>query len=76
MNLHAKIWAKCPKTGFVGLERLTAATCSAISEFNSGVELTIRKLYEAMDIVSGTQMMTSANEADTQRLRQSDGAAE
>ena len=49
----------------------TAATCSAIAECNSGVEFTIRKLYGAVDIVSGTQMVTSAKKADTQRLRQS-----
>ena len=70
-SLHAKIWAKCPKTGFVGLERLTVATCSAIAEFNSGVEISIRKLCEAMDIVSGIQMVTSAKKADDQRLKQS-----
>ena len=68
-SLHAKIWAKWSKTGFVGLERLTAATCSAIAEFNSGVELSIRKLCEVMDIVSGMQMVTSAKKADAQRLK-------
>ena len=70
-SLHSKIWGKCPKTGFVGLERLTAASCSAICEFNSGVELAIRKLCDAMDIMPGTRMVASAQKADAQRLRQS-----
>ena len=43
-------------TGFIGLEMLTAAVCSAICKFNSGVELVIHKLCE---------------KADAQRLRQS-----
>ena len=68
-SLYAKIWAKCPKTGFVGLERWTASTCSAIAEFNSDVELSIRTLCEAMDIVSGNQQ--PAKKADVQRLKQS-----
>jgi len=48
-----------------------AATCSAVAEFNSGVELSVRKLSEAMGIVSGKAMVTSAKKADVQRLRQS-----
>ena len=37
-SLHSKIWAKCPKTGFVCVHRVLAATCAAVAEFNSGVE--------------------------------------
>ena len=69
-SLHSKIWGKCPKTGFVGIERLTATACSAICEFNSGVELVIRKLCDAMDIMPGKRMVASAQRADAQRLRQ------
>ena len=35
-SLHARVWAKCPKTGFVGMQRVLFATCLAVSEFNSG----------------------------------------
>ncbi|KAI0224797.1 hypothetical protein LSAT2_024210 [Lamellibrachia satsuma] len=45
------------------LERLTAAACSAICEFNSRVELAIRQPCEALDVVSGTRMVASAQEA-------------
>ena len=61
---------KYTKTGFVGLERLTAATCSAVAEFNSDVEFAIRKLYEAMAVVPGTRMVTATKKADIQRLKQ------
>ena len=72
-SLHSKIIqrGKCPKTGFVGLKRLTAAVCSATCRFNSGVELAIRKLCDAMDIMSGTRMVASAQKANAQRPRQS-----
>ena len=70
-SLHSKIRAKCHKTRFVGLERLTAATFAAITEFNSGVELSLGKLCEAMSIVFGSRLLASAKKADMQRLRQS-----
>ena len=35
-SLYAKIWANCPKTGFVGLTHVVAAMCSAVAEFNQG----------------------------------------
>ena len=70
-SLHSKIRAKCHKTGFVGLERLTAAKCVAIAEFNSGIELYLGRLCEAVGIVSGSQLLASAKKADMQRLRQS-----
>ena len=44
--LHSKVWAKCPKTGFVGLQRVLSATCAAVTEFNSGVEVTMRRLCD------------------------------
>ena len=59
------------KIGFVGLERVAAASCAAIAEFNSGVELSLSKQCEAMGIESGWRLLASAKKADTQRLKQS-----
>ena len=36
-SLHAKMWAKFPKTSFAGLQRVLLAICLAVAEFNSGV---------------------------------------
>ena len=60
-----------PEDRFRWPERLTVAVCSAICEFNSGVELTLCKLCDAMDIMPGTRMVASAQKADAQCLRQS-----
>ncbi|MEG7524040.1 MAG: hypothetical protein M3H12_13215, partial [Chromatiales bacterium] len=68
-SLHSKIWAKCPKTGFVGLQRVLSATCAAVAEFNSGVEVTMRRLCDAMGIASGERLVASAEKADRKRLR-------
>ena len=70
-SLHSKVWAKCPKTGFVSLNRVMAATCSAISEFNSGVEVTMTRLCRAMRIVPGCHLLASAEKADCQRVSKS-----
>ena len=70
-SLHAKIGATCPKTGFVGLERIAAASCVAIVEFNSGVELSLSKLCEEMGIEFGSRLLASAKKADMQRMKQS-----
>ena len=40
-SLYSKVWAKCPKMGFVGLQRVLSATCAVVAEFNSGVEVTM-----------------------------------
>ena len=34
--LHSVIWSKCPKTVFVGKQRLDGAVASAVSVFNAG----------------------------------------
>ena len=70
-SLHSVIWGKCPKTGFVGLQRVAAATCSGVAQFNSGIELNMCRLFTEMDIVPGTHMVKSAATADKVRLEQS-----
>ena len=35
-SLHNCIWSGCPKTIFVGLERIQAGVASGVSKFNSG----------------------------------------
>ena len=44
-SLHAKVWAKCPKTGVVGLQHVIAATCSATAKFNQGFESVVARSY-------------------------------
>ena len=69
-SLHSVIWGKCPKTGFVGLQRVAAATCSGVAQFNSGIELNMCRVFTVMDIVPGTHMVKSAVTADKVRLEQ------
>ena len=70
-SLHGKVWAKCPKTGFVGLQRVLFATCLAVAEFNSGARTTVEQLYGVMGMTIGPQLIASAEKADRKRLRQS-----
>ena len=70
-SLHAKIWAKCPKTGFVGLQRVLLATCLAVAEYNSGVKETTEQPYGAMGMTAGPHLTASGEKADQRRLRQS-----
>ena len=37
-------------SGFVGLQRVLSATCAAVAEFNSGVEVTMRRLCDIYTI--------------------------
>ena len=53
---HSKVWAKCPKTGLVGFQRVVAATCAAIAEFNQGVESTVARTYDTMAMDSGINL--------------------
>ena len=69
-SLHSKVWLKCPKTSFVGLERVVSATCSSVSEFNAGVEATMRHLCDVMQVPSGVHLLSSAQKADRLRLSQ------
>ena len=70
-SLHAKVWRKCPKTGFVGLQRVIAATCYATAEFNQGFESAVARSFAAMGMKVGSHTMASAGKADAKRLRQS-----
>ena len=72
-SLYSKIWAKCPKAGFVGLQRVLSATCAAVAEFNSGVEVTMQRLYGTMGITSGERLIASA---DRKRVREAGRQAE
>ena len=54
-SLHARVWAKCPKTGFVGMQRVLFATC----------------LYSEMSMPTGTYLIVSGEKADRMRLKQS-----
>lgn len=69
-SIHSVVWHKCPKTSFVGLERVVSATCSAVSVFNAGIEVTMRNLCEVMQVPTGAHLLASAEKADRQRLSQ------
>ena len=71
-SLHSKIWAKCPKTGFVCVHRVLAATCAAVAEFNSGVEVTMRHLCDVMGVTPGEHLLASAEKTDARRLQQAE----
>ena len=63
-TVHTVIWNKCPKTSFVGLECDVSATCSAVSEFNAGVEVTMKNLCDVMQVPSGVHLLESAEKTD------------
>ena len=69
-SLHSKVWLKCPKTSFVGLECVVSATCSSVAEFNAGVEATMRHLCDVMHVPSGVHLLSSAQKADRLCLSQ------
>ena len=69
-SLHSVVWSKCPKTTFVGVDRVVSATCSAVSEFNAGIEATIRHLCDVMELPACGHLLASAEKADHRRLGQ------
>ena len=58
-SLHSVVWSKCPKTSFVGVERVLSVTCSAASEFNASVETTIRNICDVMDVPVGGHLLAT-----------------
>ena len=50
------------------LTRLLAATCSAIAEFNQGIESTVARTFDVMGMTVGSQTKLSAVKADKLRL--------
>ena len=69
-SLHSVMWSKCHKTTCVGLARVGSATCSAVSQFNAGIKVTIKNLYEVMQVPSVAHLLASAEKADRRRLQQ------
>ena len=69
-SLHFVVWSKCPKTTFVGIERVVSATCSAVSQFNAGIKVTMKNLCDVMQVPSGAHLLASAEKADRRRLQQ------
>ena len=66
-SLHSVVWSKCPKMIFVGLERVVSATCSAVSQFNAGIKVTMKNLCEVMQVPSGAHLLASAEKACSRR---------
>ena len=55
---------------------MLSATCAAVAEFNSGVEVTMRRLCGTMGIASGEQLIASAEKADRKRMQEVEQQAE
>ena len=49
---------------------VVSATCSAVSQFNAGIKVTMKNLCEVMQMPSGAQLLASAEKADRRRLQQ------
>ena len=47
---------------------MRAAACSAIAEFNEGVESAVARTYSAMGLASGRHLRASSAKADERRV--------
>ena len=54
------------------MHRVLAATCAAVAEFNSGVEVTMRHLCDVMSVTPGEHLLASAEKTDARRLKQAE----
>ena len=68
-SLHSKVWLKWPKTGFVGLMRVVAATCLAIAEFNQGIGSMVTRSYAIMGLQCGSRLSVSCRGRQSSVLR-------
>ena len=74
-SLHNCIWSGCPKTIFVGLERIQAGVASGVSKFNSGA-LQLTDVMNKMSI-EVTSITTSFLETkDRARIMKAEKAAQ
>ncbi|XP_025097592.1 uncharacterized protein LOC112565918 [Pomacea canaliculata] len=70
--LNATIWARCPKTTFVGATRVKSAVASAVSHFNQG-SAHLSQVIKHLDIVPTATILQAYQEhQDENRCRQSD----
>ena len=59
-----------PEDDFRCMERVVSATCSAVSQFNAGIKVTMKNLCDVMQVPSGAHLLASAEKADRRRLQQ------
>ena len=72
--LNAMIWAQCPKTSFIGLQRVQGSVARAVCVFNEGANELISVMNRMFtDISHSTLQLLS--QKDERRISQADVAA-
>lgn len=69
-SVNSVIWARLPKTGFVGIKTLHFGVYEAISTFNIG-QVTKCKVLQELGVNIGKNTVTAMRSLDTERLRNS-----
>lgn len=72
--LNGTIWAKCPKTVFVGPQRVKAAVASAVSQFNQGASH-LTQVMKRLQSAPSTHLSAYQQTQDRNRCLQADQAA-
>ena len=65
--LHSVVWSRCPKTVFVGRQKLHGAPASAVSCFNTGASQ-LTDMMERMAVEVNEVTMAWVEERDRQRI--------
>ena len=69
-SLHAVVWSRCPKTVFIGKDKLEAAVCCALAVFNKGARQTTDIMRE-MGIKVSEMALEYTSRRDSRRVRNS-----
>ena len=67
-SLHAVVWSRCPKTIFIGKDKLEAAVCCALAVFNKGARQTTDMMRE-MGIEVSEMALEYSSRRDSRRIR-------
>lgn len=73
-SLNSVIWARCPKTTFVGASRVKAAVASAVSHFNQGSSH-LSQVMKQLDVVPSIILQAYQEHQDRKRCRKADNEA-
>ena len=67
-SLNALVWKRCPKDVFVGIDVLNLGCCSAIINFNDGLN-GINRVFEKLYLKSGHYSSSFLASSDLKRVR-------
>lgn len=73
--LNGTIWARCPKTIFVGARRVKSAVASAVSHFNQGTAH-LSQVMKHMDAAPSLVLEAYQNDRDRKRCQRAEQAAQ